>query len=314
MKKFLISLVGLTLLTVGAFFALGLGRTSSASTTTEAPPVQADNKVVAEASVVPIRSAALSLATGGVVAEVLVTEGDRVEANQALVRLNAAQQTAAVQQAERSLDRAKSLLAQLKARPYKEETAVARAALATAQANLTRTDQKGAVKADLDAARAEVESAQAQLDAVLAGARADEIDAAEAEIAIADAGLAQARAALAETELRAPFAGIIASLNLNVGEFAAPGMPLAQLADLSSWQIETDDLTELDVVKIDKDHPAMITFDALPDLTLPGKVSHIEAFGENKQGDITYTVTVKPDRLDERLHWNMTASVAIDPK
>jgi HlyD family secretion protein len=56
-----------------------------------------------------------------------------------------------------------------------------------------------------------------------------------------------------------------------------------------------------------------MTFDAIPGLKLPGTVSRIRALGENRQGDITYIVTVKPARHDDRLRWNMTASVTIAP-
>jgi hypothetical protein len=33
--------------------------------------------------------------------------------------------------------------------------------------------------------------------------------------------------------------------------------------------------------------------------------------GENKQGDITYVVTITLDQQDPQLRWNMTAAVAI---
>jgi HlyD family secretion protein len=36
--------------------------------------------------------------------------------------------------------------------------------------------------------------------------------------------------------------------------------------------------------------------------------------GENKRGDIVYTVIVQPERHEERLRWNMTAVVAIEPQ
>ena len=58
----------------------------------------------------------------------------------------------------------------------------------------------------------------------------------------------------------------------------------------------------------------MITVDALPGVEIPGKVTRIRAYGENRQGDIVYMVVVKPDRQDERLRWNMTASVSIKPR
>ena len=40
----------------------------------------------------------------------------------------------------------------------------------------------------------------------------------------------------------------------------------------------------------------------------------IKPLGENKQGDMTYTVVIQPDQLDDRLRWNMTAAVAIEPQ
>ncbi len=58
---------------------------------------------------------------------------------------------------------------------------------------------------------------------------------------------------------------------------------------------------------------ATIAFDAIPDLELPGQVTRIRSIGQNTQGDITYTVVVAPDRSDERLLWNMTAKVLLEP-
>jgi HlyD family secretion protein len=164
------------------------------------------------------------------------------------------------------------------------------------------------------AAEAEIRRAEAQLDLVEAGARPETIAAAEAEVAAAEAGLEQARVALAETELKAPFDGTVASLEVKEGEQVVPGSPIVVLADLSAWQIETDDLTELNVVRIREGDPVMISVDATPDLELPGKVVRIEAIGVSKLGDITYTVIIEPLETDPRLRWNMTASVVVDPE
>jgi HlyD family secretion protein len=54
-----------------------------------------------------------------------------------------------------------------------------------------------------------------------------------------------------------------------------------------------------------------ITFDAIPDLSLSGKVLRIKGLGENRQGDIVYKVIVQPDTADARLRWNMTSAVSI---
>jgi hypothetical protein len=43
-------------------------------------------------------------------------------------------------------------------------------------------------------------------------------------------------------------------------------------------------------------------------------VADMALIGENKQGEMTYTITVVPKQQDAQLRWNMTASVAIDAK
>jgi HlyD family secretion protein len=131
-------------------------------------------------------------------------------------------------------------------------------------------------------------------------------------VAASRAALQQAQVALDETTLKAPFAGTLAEILPAVGEQVGPGAPLVRLADLTSWQIETDDLTELNVVRIGEDSPVKIEFDALPDVELTGKVVQIKPIGVNKQGDITYTAVIVPDQSDPRLRWNMTAVVTID--
>jgi HlyD family secretion protein len=85
-----------------------------------------------------------------------------------------------------------------------------------------------------------------------------------------------------------------------------------RLADFSQWQVETDDLTELNVVRVREGAAVQLAFDALPGVTLPGTVVQIKPIGVNKQGDITYTVVIAPDRWDERLRWNMTAVATIE--
>ena len=101
-------------------------------------------------------------------------------------------------------------------------------------------------------------------------------------------------------------------LNVKIGEQAAPATPLVQLADLSQWQIETDDLTELDIVRVKEGGAATLEFDAIPDLELSGKVVQIKPIGVNRQGDMTYVVVIQPEKNDPRLRWNMTTKVTIE--
>ena len=72
---------------------------------------------------------------------------------------------------------------------------------------------------------------------------------------------------------------------------------MVQLADLITLQIETDNLTEVNIVRVREGAAATITFDAIPGLTAAGKVVRIKPLGENKQGDMTYTVVLRPTSL-----------------
>lgn len=99
----------------------------------------------------------------------------------------------------------------------------------------------------------------------------------------------------------------MAQLNIDIGALAGPATPAMVIADLSNWKIETDDLTELDVVKLREGDSVTITFDALPELHLPGKIVQIKPLGGERQGDVVYTVVASLEQLDPRLRWNMTA-------
>ncbi|MCH7646278.1 MAG: biotin/lipoyl-binding protein, partial [Nitrospinae bacterium] len=77
--------------------------------------------VEADAVVVPVRSADLSLPSAGTVAELLVAVGEQVDAGQVLVRLDAEQEAAALAEAGAALESARADLAQLTAAQAKEE-------------------------------------------------------------------------------------------------------------------------------------------------------------------------------------------------
>lgn len=352
----------------GAFAAYQYGGAATPASQEQKPegdlaaPVKADNKILVDAHLEPLRHAAITFPSGGVVAEVLVKEGDQVKAGQVLARLNAAAQRAAVAQAEASLQRAQARLTELKAGPRPAEIASARAAVDAAEARLAqirrgpdqeevdraaadvnraqlrltsalqggRQGEIDAAQASLDAAEsylvkltrqvgaeevaaaeADVRRAQAQVDLLLAGQLPETLAVAQADVAAAAHGVEQARASLENTELKAAFDGTVAVLDLKAGEVVSPGTPVVRLADLSGWQVVTDDLSELSVARIREGAEATIKFDAIPDLELPGTVSRIRMFGEKKQGDLTFEVIITPQKFDQRMRWNMTATVSI---
>jgi HlyD family secretion protein len=215
-----------------------------------------------------------------------------------------------IQAAEQQVAGAQASLDKLRAGADADELAAARAAVASSQAGLDKLIGEQRTGA-LDAAQAAIDQAQANVDRLRTGPSKSDLAVAAADVQRAQAALKLAQVAVAEAEVRAPFAGTIGALDVRVGEYVAPITPVVQLANLAAWQIETTDLTEQNIVRVRAGSQASVTFDAIPDLDLRGTVSRIRPLGENKQGDITYAVTIKLDQQDTRLRWNMTAAVAI---
>jgi HlyD family secretion protein len=164
--------------------------------------------------------------------------------------------------------------------------------------------------AQVQSALAAVQTAKDQLAKLQP--TADDLAVAQANVNAAQAARDLAAEQVAKAKLVAPFAGTVASVDIDAGEFAAPGATVVQLADTSNWQIETTDLTELNIANVREGMPVTLTFDAVPELQLSGKVTKIKPYGESKQGDIVYTVFITPDQQDARLRWNMTAKVTIE--
>ena len=174
------------------------------------------------------------------------------------------------------------------------------------------TDDKIAqAEADLVLARAKLSEARRKYEILKNGPDPDQLGLAEARLNNAEAQLAAAEASLELLQLRAPFSGTVASNDLKIGEYVAPGISMVMLVDFSDWLLETTDLTELNIVQISEGSPAVVTCDALPEVQFPGRVKKINPIGENRQGDITYSVLVELNQYDERLLWNMTCSVVI---
>ncbi len=375
MKKLLIGIIFLVLVAAGGAVLVS----SSQAAVTAAPQAQnlmtavkASAKIVSEAKVIPATSAELAFASGGIVAEVAVTQGEQVKAGDLLARLDTRILELQVVQEQANLAGAQAGLGQLKNAPSVAEVEAAKQRVVAAQAAYESllhptVGELAALKADVDKSKARLDQATAAYDRAggdsnpyagmlpqradmqtawldyiraqaLYNARvnppdddiqqaladlqdaknrqaglkptADKLAEAEANVAAAQAARDLAVEQLKNAKLLAPFGGRVVSSSAKVGEYVVSGASVVRIADVSAWQVETTDLTELDIVRIREGMPATITFDALPGFELPGKVSLIKLYGENRQGDIVYTVVVSPDQQDARLRWNMTAKVS----
>jgi multidrug efflux pump subunit AcrA (membrane-fusion protein) len=70
-------------------------------------------------------------------------------------------------------------------------------------------------------------------------------------------------------------------------------------------------LNEIDVARIKVGDTALVTFDALPGVSLTGKVSRIAPKAAEGAG-VNYTVWVDLAEIPENLRWGMTAFVDIE--
>lgn len=161
---------------------------------------------------------------------------------------------------------------------------------------------------------ARFDQAKRQWELVKDGPNPESLALAEARLENARAQLVAAESTLDDHLLTAPFTGTVITSELKVGQLVGPQSKPLLLADLTRYQVETTDLTEMSVVGIKEGSPVKVTFDAITGLELPGKVLRISPLGEDKQGDITYTVYIDLTKQDARLRWNMTASVVFDGK
>jgi HlyD family secretion protein len=192
------------------------------------------------------------------------------------------------------------------------EQALTAAHARLAQAEDSAWPQKQSANAAVLVAEAQQNIAQAQLALAKVCPLSEEVEVAEASVRQAEAALEAAQVALAETELKAPFAGTVADVTLEVGETVLPGAPVIIVADFSPWRVETDDLSELNVVHVQLGQEVEVRVDALPDQVFHGRVTEVPLVSELKQGDVTYAVVIELDDVgDAPLRWGMKVFVDI---
>ncbi len=195
------------------------------------------------------RRSLLAPATGGQVAQLPVTEGDRVEAGQVLMTIWNDDLRARVQLAE----------SEAAAAVARSEESCLRAEVAEREARrLVRLKEQKLVSEErVDRAVTESRAGRAACRAALAAAE------------VSRARVAVARAELARTVIQAPFAGIVAEVNGELGEFitpSPPGIPTLPAVDLidDSCLYVSAPIDEVDAAEIRPGMSACVSLDAYP--------------------------------------------------
>lgn len=116
-------------------------------------------------------------------------------------------------------------------------------------------------------------------------------------------------ASMSNYEIRAPFDGIVTKLSVSKGDLISQGSSLATIITEGNYAAVS--LSEIDTAKIKIGQKANITFDAIPDLTITGRVSNIDAAGTYNQGVVLYGAKIDFDVQDERIKAGMTINAEI---
>jgi HlyD family secretion protein len=209
------------------------------------------------------RRAGISPRTGGQIDVMPVKEGDRVARGQILMEFWNADQRAQVELAE----------SEIRSTSAKAEQACVLAQVAQREARRLKQLKKQNLAAEeaVDKADGEARSQQAGCSA------------ARAAVQVSQAKLDVARAALDETRLKAPFDGIVAEVNGEVGEFVTPSPvgiptpPAVDLMDISCIYVSAP-IDEVDAPKIRVAMPARISLDAFADREFQGRVRRIAPY------------------------------------
>jgi HlyD family secretion protein len=209
------------------------------------------------------RRARIAPATGGQIERLDVHKGDHVEAGQLLLALWNEDLAAQLALNEREY---------VSARARSDETCVLADVLEREAERLRALRKQGV------ASEENMDKGVGDATARRAACRA-----AEASIGVAQARIDVARATLDRTVLRAPFAGVVAEVNGEVGEFVTPspvGIPTPPTVDLiqTGCVYVSAPIDEVDAAGVRVGMPTRITLDAYPGRSFAGTVRRIAPY------------------------------------
>lgn len=263
-----------------------------------------------------------------------------------VAQLTAAPRPEDVAVAEANLKLARSQLFQASQGSSKEQVEIARLNLVLAQSALQTIDErvddlieqgKHAEKSQLEGQQAQarenariaelryqqalgsgrtggsalsgVEQAEIALDRLTRGPDPDDLEIAQLQVAQAQAAVQQAENNLKDALIVAPFDGVVAAVNIRLGEVAGP-QPAVVLADVSQYYIDVS-VDEVDVARIAAGQPVTITLDALPSEVFTGVVEKIAPQSTLNAGVVSYPVRVIVQSANAELRGGMTTTAEI---
>jgi len=273
----------------------------------------------------------------GRLAQLLVKEGDQVQANQVIARLDTSEIEAEVAQHRATVARAEAQLRELLAGSRLQEIEEAHANLQQAEDNLTlarddwnRLDnlfKEGAISAqERDRARNRVEIALSQVKAaqeryqmIRIGPRQEVIEAASHERDRAKATLGMAQVRLRDSTILAPLAAIVLTKRAEQGEVVNPGFPIVILIDPDDLWLRVY-IPESEIGLVGIGQAAAVTVDSFPNRRFEGKVIEISSKAEftprtvqtkKERVNLVFGVKISLDNRERLLKPGMPADTEI---
>jgi len=257
----------------------------------------------------------------GIIADVVVREGERVKAGQPLVRLEDSELKGVVVQAQGALEQAQAhvrQLAEMTLPTARETLSGAQATLQDAQSTYERTARLNAngyaprsaldeVQKNLDLAKAQMRSAQLQIFNASPGG--SDYVYAQTQVAQARATLDTALSRLSYATIVAPRDGVLIRRSVEQGSVAQPGKVLLVLAPDGETQLVID-IDERNLGLIALGQTAVASADAYPDQRFAAKISYINPAVDIARASVQVKLNVpEPPAY---LRQDMTVSVDVE--
>lgn len=267
---------------VGVLVVFAINRPVAVDTASARDAADPANASVLDASgyIVARRIATVSSKITGKVREVLIEEGQKVEAGQVLATLDPIDAGAQRGLAAAQLEAARSQIGQVQAQ------------LREAEAQARRLD--GLVEQQL-VSRAQYDQAIAQRDSLRA-----QVATARRNAGVADAQLEVASIGVDNTVVRAPFTGVIVTKAAQPGEMISPisagggsiRTGIGTIVDMDSLEVQVD-VNEAYIGRVQPGMPVEAVLNAYPDWRIPGEVIAIIPTADRTKATVKVRIALK---------------------
>ncbi len=109
--------------------------------------------------------------------------------------------------------------------------------------------------------------------------------------------------------IRAPFAGVIGKISVDVYDKASSGTSIATI--VGEQKVSSISLNEVDAAKVQVGQPVEITFDAIDDFIATGTVAQVDQIGTVSSGVVSYGIKIAVNTTDSRIKPGMSMNITI---